>query len=365
MTLAAVGDPVPASGLGYGESVSLGSLGEIDPLVDDILPIVLAADGSELDGLNCEQALELAQAYASAGAGLGSVAGAAGAAAQAAGMGGAGGAWGEHAWAGAGLGSVAGAAGATAQAAGMGGAGGARGEHAWAGAGSGPVAGAAAQAPGTAGAAGACGAAGAGGAGVPPPPVRAGPLPVIPRRTLAQNSSFLLVARGCLGGGTLHSGPDQDEICGSGYAPTRPTLAPVLVRLSRLSRAGILGLQVVHASSEADELDVRSLANGATRAIATEVVPGAIAPLAPNLEHPARYYGALTPDAMLQVVRHSSSAPVHEQSWQSALASSGLEAVADGQTYTLVVTGPALAANAAGWHHPPHICVVPTDPSTE
>ncbi len=347
MVRPAADSPLPATGLSYGEIVSTGSLTDLDLAADSIQPWVIEGDLSELEGLNCRQALDLAASYARAwppraGGGAGGLGGESASATGAAGEAGVGGAE-------AGAGNVGGGAGGTDGVAGAGGTDGAAG---------------AAGADGAAGAAGAAGTAGAAGAGVelyPPPPLQALPLPVIPAGTLVAERSFLLAARGCMGGGTLHSADWEEEVCGAGYSPTSPTLAPVLVMLSRVTADDAVGVQVVNATSDRRSLDVRSVGPSASQSLARDVAPGAIKPRSPNLDCAAAEYGDPVADAVLEVVENDGSTVRHSQTWGSALASSDLTALSDGHTFAVVVAGPSLGIQPGTWHHGSNLTVIETE----
>jgi len=338
--------PDPA-GLDFGEATVLGEVAGVSFSHDDLLPIVVAGEPSEIDGLTCSEAVALARAYeASAAGGTGGHSG---------GPGGVGGEAGT-----AGVAAATNVAGSTS----------AGGEAGTAGtAGTTGAAGAAGSAGGSlaAGAGGEAGTAGAAGTSrplVPPPPVRAQALPMLPRGTLSGGYSTLLVARGCMGGGTLHSGAQQEDICGAGYAPAQPTLAPVLVRMSRLTAPGVLGLVAVHACSEDEDIDVRSNFTGESRGIAADVAPGAVAPRRPSLEYAGSVYGVPPIQGMLEVVRSGRSSPVLTQTWEQGLQLGGLSEVDDGRTYAIVVVGPATTVEPGSWYQPARLTVVSTDPGS-
>ena len=96
--------------------------------------------------------------------------------------------------------------------------------------------------------------------------------------------------------------------------------------------------------------------------IVEDVLPGAIAPRPPNLEYPARQYGAPLEAATIEVIEHGSSTVRHSQSWESALHGSGLPTATDGRNYTLIVMGPSLNLPAGSWHNSVNITVVDSDP---
>jgi hypothetical protein len=330
------GAPLPVGGVPFGGVVSLPDLPGLDPESDDFVVTIVAAEASEIDGLSCDEVVARAAELAalqppldappandpSAGGRGGNVG--AGGDAGAAHVGGAAG----HAEVGegglAGLGGVAGAGGRG----GRGGAGGAQ-----------PVL-------------------------IPPVAVRVHDLVKVPAGTLVRGRNTLLVARGCLGGGTTLNAEFAEELCGAGYRPTRPTVAPVFAALSRIVAADRVGLQVVHATSFVSVDDTLSLRvqppEGDGWAIAERVSPGAIAPPQPSFE-PLASLGADPDAAVLEVYSGRSGAATHTQSWGDARRSSDVGAVAAGATYALVVLGPGLRrAYGAGWWNPPVVSIVET-----
>lgn len=225
---------------------------------------------------------------------------------------------------------------------------------------------------GSAGAAGAAGSggqpsSGAGGAGgatdVPipdPPALRVGELPALPPGTVNGGYSYLLAAAGCLGG-PWYTHPEDDAVCGSGYAGGT-TLAPVLVTLSRESSLR-LGLQAVHASRALGEIDVRvaALNDGADPpvVIARDVLEGVIAPRPPLLDG-SRVDYHVDYDVDVEVV--SDSSVVLAEPWQLVLRHGDLEDVEDGKNYAFVVIGARPGLGVAEWWNKAAISIVPSDP---
>ena len=359
--------PLPEQGLAFGGLLPLDTLPGVDPETDEFVVTVVAADPPEIEGLSCDEAIERAEQLAAlqppldgrpdGGAGAGGaaepteLAGAAGSGARAgaSGAGGASSAGGVAEEGGASDGGGVSAGGSTGA----------------------PAAGA--DAGGLAGAGGAAGARGAvGGTGggepevplIPPPAVRVHDLVRVPAGTLTTGRSTLLVARGCLGGGTTLSSDRQEEICGTGYRPTRPSLAPVFAALSRITESDRVGIQVVHAASFDREDDALTLSLrpdvGAAVELARNVSPGAVAPPKPEFEELSSF-GAAPDAALLDVYPRNGTVAVLTQSWGDARHRSEVGPVDVGQSYAIVVVGPGLRRDQGmGWWNPPTLSVVET-----
>lgn len=199
----------------------------------------------------------------------------------------------------------------------------------------------------------------------PPPPLRAATLPVLPAGTLASGYSLLLAAAGCMGGPAF-SDPMEVWVCGEGYSPAKPTLSPVLVPLSRLTKPGALGLQVVNAARAADTIDVSSRhpkdSSLPSIEIAYDVVFGAVAPRPPLLGYSASSFGSPVSASFLEVWSQGSSSPFYTQGWKEAVELGGLGEVKDEKTYALVLVGPRPNNPGAKWWNGPRLVALPADP---
>lgn len=204
-------------------------------------------------------------------------------------------------------------------------------------------------------------------AGTPPPPaLRVAALPQLPAGTLGLKSSYLLVVMGCIGQSNAFSDPMSDTICGAGYRPDRPTLLPALVRMSRATKAGALGLQVINASRATARLtlDSEPPKGGAQSPVtlATDVQFGAIQPASADLSHTLADFGAPLANATLQVRLVSSAPPDFSEAWSAALSAAGLSSVENGSDYALVVVGPNPTLGGDKWWNAPLVTLVPTAP---
>ena len=197
------------------------------------------------------------------------------------------------------------------------------------------------------------------------PAIRARGLPLIPKATLSGGYSYLLVAAGCIGAPSRTSSL-QESVCGIGYTPTAPTLAPVLVQLSRTTKPDKLGLQVVHASVATETIDARSLPpDGSSLSpifLVYGVVHGAIAPRPPNLSYPLALYGQPIGAATFEIASSTQSLSL-PTSWQAVLSAGGLSSVENGSTYAVVLVGPRISIGKNAWWNGPLVTIVPTDPS--
>lgn len=200
-----------------------------------------------------------------------------------------------------------------------------------------------------------------------PPPVapalRVEALPALPAGTLTGGRSYLLVAAGCMGAPGF-SDPLDQGVCGNGYAPDQPTLAPVVVRMSRITQTGRLGLQGVNASRGTDTLSLQSGTPPNTTQppipIANGLVFGAILPRPPELDQPLVQYGSPLGKVPLQALSGNTSALSVD--WSLALALGGISKLQDGHTYAVIVVGPRIDIATPGWWNPPTITVVQTAP---
>lgn len=327
-----VGSPLPPAGLDFGHAKAVGSLTGLDFAKDAIQPVVIAGDLSLVSGMSCNAAVALATKLSTPDAGpdAASDAAASDAASDAAP---------DAAASDAGAASDASAKDAGTDASGD----------------------AAADAPSDAGSDVTDAAVDA-----PPPvapPLRAEALPVLPAGTLTGGRSYLLVAAGCMGAPGFSDSLDQ-AVCGVGYAPDQPTLTPVLVRMSRLTKPDKLGLQVVNASRGTDSLTLQSGTPPNTThnplTLASSVGFGAILPRPPDLARQLAAYGVPLGTVPLQA--YSGAALALTQKWSAALSLGGLSKLQNGQTYALIAVGPRIDIATPGWWNAPVIGIVPTAP---
>lgn len=199
----------------------------------------------------------------------------------------------------------------------------------------------------------------------PPPKLRAAELPVLPAGTLSMGYSLLFAATGCMGGPAF-SDPMEVHVCGADYTPSNPTLAPVLVPLSRVTKPGAMGLQVVNAARASDPIGVTSNHPKGSSIpgipVASGVVFGAVAPRPPLLEYSATGFGSPISASLLDVTSQNSSSPFYTQSWKDALDFGGLADVKDEVTYALVLVGPRPNNPAAKWWNGPRVTALLADP---
>jgi hypothetical protein len=197
----------------------------------------------------------------------------------------------------------------------------------------------------------------------PQSPLRARSLPSLPASTLTNGRSFLLVATGCLGA-PAHDSSARETICGTGYAPTRPTLSMVLAPMSRLTSSGRLGLQALHASRATDSVGVVSLPPPASDDpalfVASDVVYGQMAPRFANVQYGKGAYGVPLEDSQIDIRRKAAGGTLSVR-WGDALARGGVTAVDEGKSYVLVFVGPQVGSRA-DWANAPTVTVVASDP---
>lgn len=195
-----------------------------------------------------------------------------------------------------------------------------------------------------------------------PPPVRARALPVLPPTTLDSGYSTLFAVAGCLGGPTFDDSL-ATLVCGTGYTPTTPTVTPVLVRMSRVTKADVVGIQVVNARAVSEAVTVVTSGPDGTSlpslTVAYDVQPGQIAPKPPYLGVSAAVLG-FPGEPTLELSAGGNVAL--EVSWAHALAPTGVTKVENGRNYSVVVLGPQLNVSVVKWWNPPSAVVVRSDP---
>jgi hypothetical protein len=299
-----VGSPSPE--LGYGASIVLTELEGVS-LVDDTLQAwVIAGELSRLGDLDCQQAVELAgteEASVTPESGLEGAAGAGGASAE----------------------SGAGSGGASE--------------------------------------------AGAGGAGEPEiplekPVLRARSLAVLPPGSIDIGRSMLMVLTGCMGGAAYGDRVDRSA-CGSSYATGRPTLQPIVVKLSRELGFDKVGLQAVHASLPTATLDIRATGKDAVALVfASSVGFGSIEPRPADTRFTKVELGVDRSDYGLQAVDESGNVAFQE-GWPAILERSGIAAIESARTYTVVFLGPRPQLLGTGFWNDNAFAIVDNDPTRE
>lgn len=299
----ALGAPWPSAGLAYGGVVGAGALAGLDVATDDVLPWVIAASSSELSGKSCAELIALGTPPPPPDGG-----------------------------------TVDGGmadAGAT-------------------------------DAGSNDGGSNDGGDAGAVDAGLPvAPPVRALPLPMLPAGTLSGGYSTLLVATGCMGAPGFEHALDH-LVCGADYAPDKPTLAPVLVRLSRVTSLSRVGLQFVHAALAGDDVSVTNVAPDGSSlpafTFASGVVYGSIAPVPAFIGAGKANMGFPVGDPTLELYGLGSSAALLTVPWKNALAPGGLTALEDNENFAVVLVGPRPGFGLVQWWNPSGLTVVRSSP---
>lgn len=298
------GAPFPEQGLSFGRRASTLTLSGVDLENDAIHAFVIGGDLSLIEGLDCEDAVALAEQAErepSAAAGLGG-------------------------------------------APGEGGAGGEGGQ----------------------GAAGAGGEGGGGGAPPEPPPIppklRVRSLALLPEGTLAGGRSYLFVAAGCLGGPAF-TDPIDEEICGPNYDAATPTVTPIVVTLSRQTVFGEVGIQVVHASLATPRFDLQATpppkSGDFPIVLASNVTLGAVVPRPPRFGFSHIELGANTPNWSVDITM---SGAKKSEFWPTILARGGLSELSISKSYALVVVGPRADIEGFSWWNQAVVTAVPTDP---
>lgn len=201
-------------------------------------------------------------------------------------------------------------------------------------------------------------------AAVPEPPaIRALALPILPQMTLASGYSTLLAAAGCLGG----PGLDDASIlsaCGGDYRPDKPTLRPIVARLSRIASPERVSLQGVNARVVDEDVSIGSEPPDGSSlpaiTFAYNVSPGAVVPKYPYVLTTQSLLGFPLGDP--QITLSPGGVVTHRIGWATALAAAGTAAVDNGRGYAVVVVGPSVHLGVVKWWNPVSAVVIPTDP---
>lgn len=206
------------------------------------------------------------------------------------------------------------------------------------------------------GAAGAAGAAGATGSAARPA-LRAMELPALPAGTLVLGKHYVMVVHGCMGGPGVE---DESGVhCGDAFTPSRPTLRPLLVPVSRQTTIGKLALQFMHASLASPRVDVRSRpANRLEQA--TLLVSGlayGFVPSNPKKDLSAEDLG-IDEGASLEVLLLGQRK--FESTWHEAAELTGTESIEDGESYLIVLLGPSLGTQSDAGFNPTRLSVIAT-----
>ena len=164
---------------------------------------------------------------------------------------------------------------------------------------------------------------------------------------------------GCIGGPGI-TGAFAELACGVGYTETRPTLGAILVPMSRTTRAGRLGMQVLHASKTQSRLDVQSKGGEGAVHIQGNVDPGLIQPRYARTDFSVAEWQVGHPGFDAQVLLDGRV--VLTEGWENVLERSGLESVEDGRNYVAVVLGPHLEIGGQGFWNRPAVALVAADP---
>jgi hypothetical protein len=222
--------------------------------------------------------------------------------------------------------------------------------------------------PGAGGEGGAGGESGSGEPALPlpaPPRLRVGTLPIVPAGALSAGRSSLLAAVGCIGGPAFAT-KEAPRACGNLFSADHPTLTAVLVRLSRRTAFGKLGLQALQASTATQEVEVRSAPLMQTSefpfTFATRLGFGTISSDPPRLDFGASTYGVGSALWAVQVLE--GGAVLYSESWEDLLERSRITVV-DGQNYTLVYVGPHAGVAGRPLWNEPRVVAVENDPTLD
>ncbi|HVW24364.1 MAG TPA: hypothetical protein VHC69_03295 [Polyangiaceae bacterium] len=201
--------------------------------------------------------------------------------------------------------------------------------------------------------------AGARDASVPVAAVRVASLPLLPPGALAVPRGYVLVVGGCAGGRGV-TDPSEQSICGEGYSSTAPTLNAYVVAPPANAPKNKVELTVLGATPAVTQFDLGFIPglSGDLVTVATRVAPGALRPLSGYTASSSVGIGASDATAHLQLFAFGSSVPIYDQDWAPTLAASGVSAIEDGASYTLIVVGPFPGFSKRRWWNDPLVTVV-------
>jgi hypothetical protein len=155
--------------------------------------------------------------------------------------------------------------------------------------------------------------------------------------------------------------PSEQSVCGESFSGTHPTLAPVLVTLSRIVTSDRVALQFVNASSVVRAANLRLVSKGlGALSLAQDVVKGAIRPVRPNASRSAAQLGGSEEDR-IQIFADGSAQPIYDQPWSTTLAAGSMSPVEDGHAYTLLLIGPYPGFAKREWWNDPVVTIVRND----
>jgi len=209
------------------------------------------------------------------------------------------------------------------------------------------------------------GEAGAGGIPLEQPKYRARAVAALPPGTLNIGRSVLLVLTGCMGG-AAYGGKSATQACGAAYTRRSPTLAPVIVKLSRKVGFDKVGLQGVHAAPAlAGSVDIAAAGGDGSAALlfASGVTYGAIAPRPADVRFSGEELGVTARDRELQVI--ADGGVVYQQAWPDIREASGLTEIRPTRSYTAILLGPDPRLSASGFWNKSAFALVDNDPTRD
>lgn len=194
----------------------------------------------------------------------------------------------------------------------------------------------------------------------PIPGLRVAALPVIPGGELALERSYLLVASGCMGGPGIGD-PSERSVCGDAFSKTTPTLAPIIVALSRTVPSDHVGLAFLDATPTFTHCDVRFAPpiGGDPLPFVSDVVTGALRPAHLVTKWSVADLGASSSTAKIRVHAGGSDDAAYDQPWAPTLSAANLQEIENGKAYTLVLIGPYPTFTKRHFWNAPLVAIVP------
>jgi hypothetical protein len=194
---------------------------------------------------------------------------------------------------------------------------------------------------------------------VPVPAVRVAALPIIAAGSLVERRRYVVVAAGCMGGPGV-TDPSEQSVCGELYSPSTPTLTEMVVLPKAAAPINRVAFSVLGGTPAITQVDlgIEPATHGDRLTVAQRVTPGALRPSSPYSGATASEIGATSPEGAVLLFTSGSSSPSYQKTWQPTLEAGGIDELADGTAYTLVIVGPSPGFAKRRWWNDPLVTIV-------
>jgi len=106
------------------------------------------------------------------------------------------------------------------------------------------------------------------------------------------------------------------------------------------------------------DLRIDPATGGDRLTVATRVAPGALRPSSPYWATTAFEIGATRTGGSVLLFTSGSTASSYQQTWQPTLEAGGIDDLADGTAYTLIIVGPSPGFTKRRWWNDPLVTIV-------